>query len=55
MTVIVLEKVYDEQGIYKGRYVIYEADLTSELLEYIKIAPEWKKWRPGLKEKGYIE
>lgn len=50
---IVLEEKYDPRGRYLGKIVIYESELTPELLEYIKNDKDWKKYHQKLHERGY--
>ncbi|MEE9403112.1 MAG: hypothetical protein V3V47_07945 [Desulfobacteria bacterium] len=50
---IVLEEKYDSLGRYLGKIVVYESDLTPELLEYIKNDKDWKKYHKKLKDRGY--
>lgn len=54
MTVIELEKVFNEKGKYLGSIVIHERDLSPEFLANCKKeASGWKKYRKVMKEAGF--
>ena len=50
---IELKRYFDEKGKYLGKQVIYEVQLTPELLAKIKIDKDWKKYHKMLKDKGF--
>lgn len=56
MKEIVLEKCYDEKGVYLGKIVINEEELTPDFLKQIKEDKEdkmgWKRYYKVLKDNG---